>query len=216
MIQACSALVATTALLVGCSGAHFNVHVRDARAPSPIPGASVLLFDVRDDVCSSGASGGQLTDAGGNAAVNARWCGAAKVVVAANGYSPVTRRLDSCDAKAMVVELARFGPEPVGNEDPRALVARELLIALIDRNTSAIQRLLADPTQASLYGARGVFHRERPQAIRFAGLVGEQAETTVQFDFYYEDGCRERWLVRVIRRADEYRVADVSMAEGAD
>jgi hypothetical protein len=170
----------------------------------------VLLFDAVDDVCSSGASGGKLSNDAGDAWVEARWCGQAKVVVAARGYSPVTHALDSCDTHAVVIDLTGFPPEPPAASDPAAITGREFITALLARDTIAIERRLADPNTASLYLTGGVTNRPPPDAIRFAGMRSG-GERSVQFDLYYATGCRESWLVHLVGEANSLRVAEVAM-----
>lgn len=209
LARAASALGFFAALWVGCVGAQFNVHVREARLPKPIPDASVLLYDVTDDPCSNSASGGKLSNDTGDAWIEARWCGLAKLVVAARGYTPVTRRFDSCNAKSVIVDLPRFAPEPSGSADLAATTSREFLSALLARDQAAVERLLADPGGAPLYLTGGVASRGPPESIRFVKMqTGE--EPAVQFDLYYENGCRESWFVRLVRRADAYLVAEVT------
>lgn len=205
-----TALALCIALGVGCSGAQFNVHVRDAREPKPIREASVLLYGAADDVCGEGASGGKRSDSNGDAWVEARWCGAAKIVVAARDYAPATREFDSCQTRAIVVDLTRFTPEPSGYADPAAALARDFLMALLSHDSAGVERRLEDPSQAALYTAGGVTASERPDAVRFAG-IRPGTEPLIGFDFFYEKGCRESWLVRLVSRDDSFRVKSVSM-----
>jgi hypothetical protein len=203
------ALSVLAALWAGCTGAQFNVHVRDAHRPKPIPDASVLLYDVIDDPCSNSASGGKLSNDAGDAWIEARWCGDARLVIAARGYSPVTRRFDSCETKSLIVDLEPSPPEPSGSTDPAAGAAREFLAALLARDQAAIERSLADPGSAGLYLTGGVASRGPPESTRFVGIQPGEAPA-VQLDLAYENGCRESWVVRLVRRADAYLVTEVT------
>lgn len=202
------------ALSVGCSGAHFDVHVRDARTPMPVRDASVLLFDVVDDLCVADPSGGQLSDASGNAQVEARWCGAARLVVVAQDYAPVTREIDSCETQAVAVELSRWQPEPTGVDDPRTVTARRFLAALLSNDRTRIESLLADPHTAESYFGGGVATRGEPAAMRFVELRSTDSnQVEAAFDFYYDTGCRESWLVHVVGDGDAARVSTVTLVD---
>ena len=112
-----------------------------------------------------------------------------------------------------MVELSRWAPEPAGADDPRALIARRFLTALVEAQQPVIEELLADPSTAPSYTVGGVASRGRPDVMRFVALhPGDATQVDAQFDLYYGTGCRESWLVHVVAKDDSLHVATVTRA----
>jgi hypothetical protein len=193
------------ALTGGCVGASLSVHVRDARRHRPIANASVLLYDSLDDPCEHSASGGQLSSGDGAAHVQTRWCGRAKLVVAAAGYTPVSRELDTCDTHTLRVVLARLPAEPTDAADSAVATASAFVAALRAGDKLTLQRLLADANDASLYTGHPMSSHGRQCAVRFV-RASRGPETRVEFASYCDTGCHESWVVRVTRHGEEWRV----------
>jgi hypothetical protein len=190
---------------VGCGGASFQVRVVTA-AGRPLRDASVLLYGSSDDTCIDTPHGGRLTDEHGRAYVQARWCGPARVTVAAKGYLLTDRVLNSCKTSELLISL-RADPFGFQREPSEAMsTARALVLALHRGDEPALQKLLADPSASSLYMDGQLRMRAEPTAIVQTSAVGDEAQH-IQLAVMYLRGCQETWRVFLVPSGDGHRVS---------
>lgn len=166
----------------------------------------MLLYDVRDDPCRDSASGGQGTDELGRADVKARYCGQTKLYVAAQGYEPVVRSLDTCEVRAIDVALAKASVAVGGGA---GAVANRFVEAVASGDTSALRELLLDAATAPMYQTGGLREQGRPYAIRMIA-THPGPTTTVDLELLYDSGCRTVWRCLLKRDGASWRVAEIA------
>lgn len=202
------ALMLVALCLHGCAGASFYVHVRP-KGGSQLPGASVLLYAQRDDACTESAHAGQLTDAQGRARVQARWCGQARLVVAANGYQLAERAIDSCSAQRVAVTLEAAPSEPTSDDDGPTATARRFVTALQRGEERTVEALLADRNEMSHYRGDGSLRKRGPPALVRPLHVEREEPSFVDLEVTYLRGCVEVWRVFIVAAEAGYRVERV-------
>lgn len=200
--------------LAGCTSAHFNVSVRDQHR-RPIPRATALVYAGTDsDICEASPFGGRGTDAEGNAFIHVRGCGEDRLVVTADGYKPVMRRLDTCgDLRAGIsIELEPRPPDPPAS-DEMIKTARSLVSALSGRaRWIPLETLLANTADPTLYYEGGRLDYGHPRCDLHFVRTLPSSDPTVEFAFECKNGCRALWQVHMIRQGDEWRVRDLTPA----
>jgi hypothetical protein len=202
------------ALVGGCTSGHFGVLVRDLNH-RPISGASVLLYaGMKTDVCDHGPIGGQGTDAHGEAFVHARGCGEDRLMIAAEGYQPVMRVIDTCATfrDLIFIEL-KARPQDPQSSDEMVKTARLLMSALNGKAAVPLAPLLADSEDSTLYYEGGRLDSPRAGCeMHFVRALPSAADPRVEFAFECDDGCRALWQVHMVRQGEEWRVRAITPA----
>jgi hypothetical protein len=191
-------------------GTLLHVHVRRDQSQRPVPDASVLLYNLYQNPCQRrGASGGGVTDEHGHTRVTARYCGARKLWVSAQGFESVEVELDSCGERRIDVALSPVPPPPAVSAHGPGQIAIAFVGSVIARDQPALRALLADASTWELYEGGDLSRLGRPDAFRATEQErGDQA--VVELELPYDNGCAAVLQCELRREAAGWRVVSLS------
>ena len=198
---------------MGCTATSFNVHVRSGEPEEPIRRASVFLYDDVRNPCLARAEAGGRTNEKGDVLVEASECGRRGLWVWADGYVPVSRKIDSCDGEARTVDLERVRAEPLEQAFAALPAAQSFFDALRTQNLEALRAVLAEPADAFRYLGQTLSTRDDVCVVQLL-RAREGVEIVLEFASYCRSGCHAPWRLIMVRAGEDWRVRSFELIAG--